>query len=304
MIKPEYLYRPALFGRRLLEAGGIEPEFPCYVDLTWGMAIRLPWDDSITRALYRRRIYDLPVSEVLWRLLDPGDLVVDVGANIGVFTGLAAHRAGEAGEVHAFEPHPRTYRVLRENVERWREAPNTGRIVASRVAVGSCPGAVVLREPDHFHRNRGTAYVEAIESGAEGGRDRGIPVEQTTLDQALSAYSAPDVIKLDVEGGEGAVIDGAKAAVGKEGARDIVYEAESESAAAVSAKLEDRGYTIFKIKGTWRGPRLAQLEFDSEGDSRIGSSYLPSSHLATRMPEQAVGRLRGTGWRCLRGSGK
>lgn len=303
MIKPEYLYQPSLFVRRVLEAVGFGRDFPCEVELSWGITIRLPWDDSITRALCRRRVYDLPVSEVLWRLLDPGDSVADVGAYIGIFTGLAARRASEAGRVHAYEPHSRTHRALLENVGRWRDVPGTAEVTVTRAAVGREPGTAVLKEPKHYYRNRGTAYVEAGGSDVEDGTDRGIRVKQITLDQIMNADSPFDVIKLDVEGREPAVIDGAEAAVGKGGARDVVYEAERQSAAGVSAELARRGYTVFGIDGTWRGPRLIRFDAEGDGGSHVWASHLPTSHLATRAPSRAVARLRGQGWSCLRASG-
>lgn len=266
------------------------------------MTIRLPWEDSITRALYRRRVYDIPVSEVLWRLIDSGDSVADVGAYIGVFTALAAHRAGEQGDVQAFEPHPRTFSVLSENVKRWQDRSETAEITLIEAAVGREPGTAVLEEPGGFQRNRGTAYVVAGRPGEELGADAGIPVSRITLDQAVNTRPSFDVIKLDVEGREAAVLDGAEAAVGRGGARDIVYETDRQSAAGVSAELERRGYTVFGIDGTWRGPRLVRYNAEGDGSSYVGTSHLPTSHLATRASSRAVDRLRGQGWRCLRAS--
>ncbi len=52
------------------------------------------------------------MSEVLARLIDPGDTVVDAGANVGYMTVLAAAAAGPTGRVVAFEPHPE-WQVLR-----------------------------------------------------------------------------------------------------------------------------------------------------------------------------------------------
>ncbi len=55
--------------------------------------------EGVGRSLWRLGVYDLVTCELCWRLLDPGETAVDVGANIGVVTGLLARRAGPAGEV-------------------------------------------------------------------------------------------------------------------------------------------------------------------------------------------------------------
>src|SRR5580765_7707639 len=72
--------------------------------------------DSIGFHLYIDGIYE--PAEIAWVLarLEPGDVFVDVGANIGVFTVMAAKRVGPTGRVIAFEPSPSVIRYLEENV--------------------------------------------------------------------------------------------------------------------------------------------------------------------------------------------
>ena len=95
---------------------------------------------------------DLAVSEALWRLLDPGALALDVGANIGFMTNLMAWRSGPCGRVLAFEPHPEVFRSLAENVERLsatRPSPlssSTTRPSANGSATPTSSAANSLRE--------------------------------------------------------------------------------------------------------------------------------------------------------------
>ena len=54
--------------------------------------------ETVGHIMWHLGVLDLAASEVCWRLLDPGETAVDVGANIGVMTGLLARRAGPTGE--------------------------------------------------------------------------------------------------------------------------------------------------------------------------------------------------------------
>ncbi|MDW8320126.1 MAG: FkbM family methyltransferase, partial [Armatimonadota bacterium] len=85
----------------------------------------------IPRDGYRLRFYPSSVSMALWeypegwrqdskvlrQLLRPGDVYIDVGANIGHLALEAAQCVGEAGQVYAFEAHPTIAQYLRENVQ-------------------------------------------------------------------------------------------------------------------------------------------------------------------------------------------
>src|SRR5262249_15069120 len=117
--KPEYFFRPSQLLRRLHQVvrsigGSHEVNFP------WGAHISIDPREEIGRAILRKGLYDLIVSETLWRLVEPGDLAVDVGANIGAMTSLMARRCGPNGMVASFEPHPRNFRALERNAARWR----------------------------------------------------------------------------------------------------------------------------------------------------------------------------------------
>jgi predicted methyltransferase len=81
--------------------------------------ITLDPTDTVSQAIFRQGIYDLVTTEVLWRLASAGDCIIDVGANIGYMTSIFAIRAGACGSVFAFEPHPRTFEILKQSVEYW-----------------------------------------------------------------------------------------------------------------------------------------------------------------------------------------
>jgi len=282
--KPEYAYRPGQMARRLRRAwfpGGSR----AVVGLPWRLELRVRPDDDIGRAIWTTGIYDLAVSEVLWRLIEPGEAVVDGGANIGHMTSLMAFRAGARGAVRAFEPHHGVFEELEANVRGWAGTPSLARIELHEEALSDQAGTGRLVEGPAFARNRGTAHLAA---------DGGAPVRLTTLDAQFPATDI-GVIKLDLEGHEAAALRGAGRMLASARVRDIVYEAANPASDEVARLLAARGYTVLGIGKAFRGPLLSPQAGHPSG------RWMPPSLLATRDPGRAVARLRPRGWRCLRG---
>ena len=97
---PAYVWRPSQIGRRL--AAGA-PGGHRTVVLPWGVEIEVDTGESVGSGIARLGVHEAAVTEAMWRLADPTDLALDVGANIGYFTSLLASRVDR---VVAFEAHP------------------------------------------------------------------------------------------------------------------------------------------------------------------------------------------------------
>lgn len=82
-----------------------------------GLHLNLYFDDELSRLIYCDD-FEWHERQFLNRFLGPGDVYVDVGANIGLFTLIAAHRVGPSGDVYSFEPCERTFQRLQANVQR------------------------------------------------------------------------------------------------------------------------------------------------------------------------------------------
>ncbi len=161
--KPYYLFRPGQVVRRATLPRRRRNGREAYDEITspWGLPLRFRADDKTGLAYARRGIFDLPVCEVLWRLCEPGELALDVGANIGQMTSVMAAAVGDEGRVIAFEPHPEVFRELRANADRWGRAEATGAIELRNLAASSASGVAELGEGESFASNAGTASMRS-----------------------------------------------------------------------------------------------------------------------------------------------
>ncbi|WP_203409333.1 hypothetical protein [Archangium violaceum] len=102
--KPEYLYRPQQLLQRFRALLTQEPETEQIFLLPWGLPLIANPRDTIGRAVWHLGLYDLLVSETLWRLISPGEQVLDVGANIGHMASVMAARTGPTGRSSPSNP--------------------------------------------------------------------------------------------------------------------------------------------------------------------------------------------------------
>lgn len=146
--------------------------------------------------------YDWDAFHALQQLLDPGDWFIDVGANIGVYSVIAAQLITCGGQIWAFEPARASARYLERNLSTDRSD-----VRIFEVALGSAPST------SWWDPSLGT--TAHLAGGDQGAPDLE-PVTVTTLDAILDSTStAPtsfsrSVAKIDVEGWEPAVVAGAK----------------------------------------------------------------------------------------------
>jgi FkbM family methyltransferase len=139
------------------------------------------------------------VQEALRKRLGPGSTFYDIGANVGFFTLIAARRIGLQGRVYAFEPLPDSARALAHNVA----LNELGNVEVVQAAVGARPGRAglaVTEESVQAHLVEFETHVPALVT---------IEVDVTAIDTEVAAgRRAPDVLKIDVEGAELAVLEG------------------------------------------------------------------------------------------------
>lgn len=133
------------------------------------------------------------------RLVPPGGIAVDVGAYIGVYTLLAAKIVGSEGKVYAFEPDPRNCAILRRNVALNRLQ---GVVRVFEAAASDYTGSA------KFFLNDGDASASSLVRPYP--RAREITVSCVRLDEVLTDVDAIHFMKVDVEGAEVKVLQGAE----------------------------------------------------------------------------------------------
>jgi FkbM family methyltransferase len=282
--KPYYLFQPRALARRLGVTLHVR-KISLHVErrLPWGLPLRYRTDDEIGRTIERFGIYDLPVCELIWRLLDPGETAVDIGANIGHMTGLMALQAGTHGRVLAFEPHREIFTELAANVERWRrDTADLASIDLHRVAVTSVAGERVLRVGPEFATNRGTARLDNSVAG--------MTVRAETLDKFMGQADI-GVLKVDVEGHELEVFKGSVNLLAQRRIRDIVFEDWADHPTPVTTFLREAGYAVLGVDQTLFGVHLQSPEFRPGRRAHSAPNYL-----ATLDPQRALDRASQVGW--------
>jgi len=215
----------------------------------------------------------------LKRLIQPGDVFYDVGANLGMHSRFAT-RFG-AGQVFAFEPMTENIELLRKNVALAGE--NAAKIQILQMAASDADGEEVLQVDDVMS---GTARLDKVEAGQAslGRKLYGFPpltekVRVARIDTLIASGQLPParVIKIDVEGAENLVLDGAPNLL-REHKPDLAIELHSEEKAKrVLALLDGYGYSCFAYvhEGSemrYRRVRAGEEKVLTENDHIIAST--------------------------------
>jgi FkbM family methyltransferase len=164
-----------------------------------GRGIRLPLDPTQEKYYWAGQ-HDVPVQDVLMRVLKPGTVFWDIGAHVGFFTILASRVVGSIGRVHAFEPMPLNLKRLGKAAELNR----TDNVTVHGIAVGGTNGSALL------HGHQANAMWTLVAERASTG---GVTVRCRTIDSLASDLGDPEVIKVDVEGAELDVLRGGLATI-------------------------------------------------------------------------------------------
>lgn len=148
------------------------------------------------------------------RLIKCGDIVFDIGANVGYTTALISDLVGPTGHVVAIEPSPRAFALLA------RSFAGVANTTLSRVGVSSRKGELKFYVPSTLD----TASTVAID-GCEP-----IVIEATTLDDLTSIHGLPALVKVDVEGHESDVFQAGPQTFGQSQRPAVIFEALSAEA--------------------------------------------------------------------------
>jgi FkbM family methyltransferase len=293
--KPEYIFRPSQICRRMWHTIKRENNEYERVALPWKTEINVRPNEVIGHSIVTMGVYDLCVTEVLWRLIDLGDTAVDVGANIGYMTSIMAKRVGKTGRVFSYEPHPGIYEEFCENKRMWQGTCGLPQIESRQIALSNISGIGMLNMPPHFKDNQSVASILDETCEQVAGSAEQCPVILVRLDDIINLEHQIAIIKLDVEGHELKVLQGGSKII-THNVRDIIFEEHKGFPNEASLFLESRGFTVFRLYKELWGPRL------EHPGGKPGGHLLPwepPNYLATKEPMRAIERLKKRGWQAF-----
>jgi len=221
-------------------------------------------DIHISRCLGNAGVWEPFETELILNEVRPGDVVLDIGANIGYYTLLLARQVGPQGQVLAFEPDPTNFALLQQNV-----AMNGYRnVVLSQQAVANRSGPARL-------------YLSVSNLGdhrlyPSAGGQPFVDVQTVALDQYLARYTGPvHLIKMDIQGAECAALEGMTALLHRQNQIKLftefwpagLHRSGSEPARYLQA-LAELGFRLYEILD-------ADLVLRRTDPQRLLADYLP-----------------------------
>ncbi len=194
------------------------------------------YDTNVGASVIRLGEYSRDEADLLTQVLHPGQVAVEVGANMGTLSVPMAQRLGPDGRLYAFEPQRLMFQTLCANIA----LNSLANVLALPYAVGESQRDVLVPEtaPEQF------TNFGAIALGGTGARTR-----QVTIDE----YDLPacHLLKIDVEGAEAAVIRGAVQTILRHRPMLYVENDRRHLSPALIQLIGSFGYGLF-----WHLPRL------------------------------------------------
>lgn len=240
-------------------------------------------DDAISFFLQNAQPPEPEVVMFMTAAVQPGDHVIDCGANVGFFSLLMSQYVGSEGSVLAIEPDPRNYQKFEKNLALNKDA----RIQIKKVALANRPGKI--------------DFYLTVDSGTNSAWHNSVAtmkktqVQAVVLDDLWERDLAPKLIKMDIEGSEMQALRGARNLLALH-PNFIVMEFNEQALAGMDASvadlryyLHDFGYDLFILNPMGGFPTHVPLEFKAKVD-RNNTNVLFSSFrdLALIYPEVTV----------------
>jgi FkbM family methyltransferase len=247
-------------------------------------------ENSIIKFLERGRHYEPDVSLMMCKIVEPGDVVVDIGANAGFFTVLLATLVGPGGRVLSFEPGVNNLDRLKNNIS----INGLTNVELVEKAANDAPGAIQF-------------FINSDDSGGNALWDVGtfpgnvksaaapqaVAIAATTVDDEVQerGLAPPKLIKVDTEGAELNVLKGCRALLADQLVPFVIAEYHpfglakmGTSPEALRAFMETFGYSTFAMYYDGTMPKLIPPGVELALPSIVNLLYSTPAHVARIWP--------------------
>jgi len=209
-------------------------------------------DPGISRGLLLFGNRELEHREMLFRIVRSGMTIFDVGANIGYYAIMESKLVGESGRVIAVEPSHTNVKLLQRNLQ----LNSINNVTVLSGAISDKVGVAKF----HLSYQSNLNTFHDVGSGREHLSGETIDVETQTVTMLAKKFGAPDLIRMDVEGHEVAVLNGAMSAIKSGTIRpSVIFETHlsrysaTNDMATVLKRMFELGYTVTLAASSWEG---------------------------------------------------
>lgn len=210
--------------------------------------VDLNFSDQVQRQIYFG-LYDIDGINMTKRLLRPGDVFFDIGANVGYYSLIASQLVGATGQVHAFEPIPENILSIQKSIS----DNSIANINLNQVAVADKKSSMDIYIGDDTIGNSGWAsFVKSTR------RIHSLKVDVVSIDDYVRANGIDRVrlVKIDIEGAELDALKGMKNICSDVSAPNMICEInpyllarQQIDSRAITSCLSEYGYTMYSLEG-------------------------------------------------------
>jgi len=262
---------------------------------TFAVSYKLDPNGPIGAVIRSQGSYEPEVSLFLMRVLRDGDFFVDIGAHVGYFSILAAKLVGKKGQVVSFEPEDNNFEHLQSNI-----------------ALNDLSNITLFQRPVTEKTEMRTFYINSDGDGGHALWDPGLfpgnerskakpqprNVETITLDAVLSdkvVKNFPKIIKIDTEGAEKNVLEGARVILQEGRVPFVICELHEfglrqfgTSQEGLRSFMRDYGYETFLLPPTGGFPKLIPYGVQIESKIFLNILFSQTEWLSPYWPVEFV----------------
>ena len=198
-------------------------------------------DEGISRDLIIYGVREYETTALVKSIIAEGDVVINIGANLGYYTLMESKFAGSAGKVYAIEPNPQSVEILKHNVQ----INGLKNVEVFSMSIGDKDGTGKLnisRKSNwcSMSRHKSKAFVGSVD------------VTVVSVDSFIKDRARPDFIRMDVEGYEYEIIKGMRSLMARDGRLGLLIEVHAEFLGADKTRsllkvLKENGFKAKKV---------------------------------------------------------